>query len=177
MIPNKISNTAQLYSIRRLPFIWLCALGCRSSKGATPASNFGDAFDLSYPRICEDLGVEAGVIDTPETGAGKDCQDADFGTVRHAITVGVNAGLDAISSATTSRIVESFSGAAQGKVNRIATIKRGLGPADLKRFITGKVYRWVYEFEYGKYIGSWMHRYAGLQTKGRFYSRDEIDKR
>ena len=35
------------------------------------ASNYGDGFDLSYPRIMLQHGIKAGIVDTPETGEGK----------------------------------------------------------------------------------------------------------
>ena len=56
------------------------------------------AFDLCYPRVCAALGLEAGIVDKPETGAGKDVQDVDFSNVSYAIKVGVDTKMDAISS-------------------------------------------------------------------------------
>ena len=90
-------------------------------------------------------------MDKPETGAGKDVADADFSHVSFAIKAGVDAKMDAISSETTATIVDSFSGAAEGKINRVCTLARGLGPDPLKRFITGKVYQLQHSFDSGAY--------------------------
>jgi len=41
------------------------------------ASNFQDSFQFAYPRLLEIHGLQGGIIDTPETAAGKDEADQD----------------------------------------------------------------------------------------------------
>lgn len=132
----------------------VCPWVTRVNASHDGGSHFELAFDLCYPRVCAALGLEAGIVDKPETGAGKDVQDADFSNVSYAIKAGVDAKMDAISSESTANIVDSFSGAAEGKINRVCTLTRGVGPGNLKRFIQGEIYRWEHRYEDGVYKGS-----------------------
>jgi hypothetical protein len=141
------------------------------------ASNFGDAYQLAYPRILEKLGLEAATMDTPETGAGKDRCDQDFNGVSGSIRRAVNAGADAISAKTMCEAADRGQGADKGKINREIILHRGtLGKFQPPgKFFPGRCYQLMHSHKAGKYDGTRMHRYGGLKTQGRFFSRSEIN--
>ena len=68
-------------------------------------------------------------------------------------------------------------GPEKGKINRVCTIKRGVRPLPIEKFTDGEMYRFVYQYdEVGEYSGSTVHRYAGVGSAGKFYSRAKIDE-
>ena len=117
------------------------------------ASNYGDGFDLSYPRIMLMHGMKAGIVDTPETGEGKDREDRDFNEVGSSLKAMCNAGMDIISAETCAKAADAMQGPEKGKINRVVKIQRGTGPEPLERFIKGKVYRWVHQHDAA---GNWV---------------------
>jgi hypothetical protein len=140
------------------------------------ASNYGDGFRLAYPRVLEMFDLQAGLVDTPETGAGKDAEDQDFRQCQAAFRAFWNAGGNILSATDCAVAADRLQGPERGKMNRVVTFERGLAPAPLEKFVTGKVYRWHHHYdETGTYSGSTVHRYANVGTKGKYFSRAEID--
>ena len=142
------------------------------------AVNFGFGFNLAYPRVCEKYGICAGIIDTPETAEGKDEEDQDFRQVQCALRLYVNSGNDVISAEDCCDAADNLQGAEKGMMNVVMTIKRGVGPEKLQKekFIDGRLYRYHHQHDAGgRYTGTIVHRYAGIGSTGRLYTRADID--
>jgi chemotaxis protein histidine kinase CheA len=169
------------HSINLLPvamslFTQVCPWVSVLNSSQDGASNYGDGFRLAYPRILEFFGVRGGFSDTPETGAGKDAEDQDFRQCQAAFRAFWNAGADILSATDCADAADKLQGPERGKINRVVTFERGLAPKPLDKFIEGKSYRWHHQYdETETYIGTIVHRYAGVGSEGKFYSRAEID--
>ena len=157
-------------------FKQVCPWVTKISGSKDGASCFLDAFQFAYPRVLEMHGLQAGTIDTPETSAGKDEQDQDFRGVQGSIRAATNSGFDCTSSVENCEAADKYQGPEKGKMNRVVTFQRGLGPQKLVKFTQGKMYRFQHEYdEIGEYSGTRVHRYAGVGTSGKLYTRSQID--
>ena len=158
-------------------FVEACPFAHTLNGSKDGAVNFGFGFNLAYPRVLEKHGLMAGIIDTPETGSGKDEEDQDFRQVQCALRLWVNGGGDVLSAEDATDAADQLQGPEKGKLNVLTTIKRGVGPLPLvkEKFIAGRLYRYHHHFnDEVKYTGTTMHRYAGVGSVGKHYAADEI---
>ena len=100
----------------------------------------------------------------------------DFRQCQAAFKAFWNAGGNILSASDCADAADQLQGPERGKINRVVTFTRGLGPKSIIKFTDGRHYRWHHQYdETGTYIGTTVHRYAGIGSKGKFYSRAHID--
>ena len=146
-------------------FVEACPFAHTLNGSKDGAVNFGFEFNLAYPRVLEKHGLMAGIIDTPETGSGKDEEDQDFRQVQCALRLWVNGGGDVLSAEDATDAADQLQGPEKGKLNVLTTIKRGVGPLPLvkEKFIAGRLYRYHHHFnDEVKYTGTTVHKYAAV---------------